>query len=109
MTTRWGVRPSTSATVWARPNEESARGWVKAFTCTKVSPPWTELYRDDGDGWVLVERVVAERLQRKAAALRRKAHEIEAGGGIVSVNDNDRDAVAENLRERADRLDGDPS
>lgn len=45
---------------------------------------------------------------RRAAALRREAHEIDHRH-VSGVDDRERDAVAEYLREQADRLDGSDS
>lgn len=43
--------------------------------------------------------------ERKAAALRREAHEIDHEH-VTGVDDSERDVRAEELRARADRLDG---
>ena len=67
MTTRWGIQAANWPDVKEWPNEAGARRMVKVLTCSQVSQPWTKLWRDDGDGWVLVETVPAEREHRRNA------------------------------------------
>jgi hypothetical protein len=65
MADRWGIEGPDWRRIREMPNEERARGWAKTFTSSNASSPWIKLYRDTGDGWVLVETVPAEREHRR--------------------------------------------
>ena len=64
---RWGLEGPDWQRIREIPaGEARARGWAKTFTCSKVSPPWIKIYRDAGNGWVLVETIEAEHPERRA-------------------------------------------